>query len=232
MIWRSRPRVEAVEITPKITSKNGKNPLSEGRFICCHGGDKGSPLQWAEWLFRTQVLSNPVVLEMLEAEAKARNGDVVMMLPLPMPDHTLLYDGKSHEVNDLRIHVRYLSGSNSVQWSSFKMSENNGTDKTIDQMETILGATRMRVVLPDGPKSPKIVMRFDATEPLMQQRPDQTIPFSTVPTSLRPEDMPPAKIWGRPVNKNVSKSRSRPKRVGRNQPCPCGSGKKYKYCCL
>ena len=25
--------------------------------------------------------------------------------------------------------------------------------------------------------------------------------------------------------------RSRPK-VGRNEPCPCGSGKKYKKCCL
>lgn len=21
-------------------------------------------------------------------------------------------------------------------------------------------------------------------------------------------------------------------KVGRNEPCPCGSGKKYKYCCL
>ncbi|MDD4985294.1 MAG: SEC-C metal-binding domain-containing protein [Dehalococcoidales bacterium] len=21
------------------------------------------------------------------------------------------------------------------------------------------------------------------------------------------------------------------KRVGRNEPCPCGSGKKYKHCC-
>lgn len=24
----------------------------------------------------------------------------------------------------------------------------------------------------------------------------------------------------------------RPKKIGRNQPCPCGSGLKYKYCCL
>jgi hypothetical protein len=22
------------------------------------------------------------------------------------------------------------------------------------------------------------------------------------------------------------------KKIGRNQPCPCGSGLKYKYCCL
>ena len=24
----------------------------------------------------------------------------------------------------------------------------------------------------------------------------------------------------------------RPKKIGRNDPCPCGSGKKYKYCCM
>jgi preprotein translocase subunit SecA len=26
--------------------------------------------------------------------------------------------------------------------------------------------------------------------------------------------------------------RNRGKRVGRNEPCPCGSGKKYKVCCM
>ena len=24
----------------------------------------------------------------------------------------------------------------------------------------------------------------------------------------------------------------RPPRIGRNEPCPCGSGKKFKHCCL
>ncbi|MBU3912866.1 MAG: SEC-C domain-containing protein [Nanoarchaeota archaeon] len=23
-----------------------------------------------------------------------------------------------------------------------------------------------------------------------------------------------------------------PRKIGRNEPCPCGSGKKYKKCCL
>ena len=34
-----------------------------------------------------------------------------------------------------------------------------------------------------------------------------------------------AKQGGAPTNKN------QPGAVGRNQPCPCGSGKKYKHCC-
>jgi hypothetical protein len=34
-------------------------------------------------------------------------------------------------------------------------------------------------------------------------------------------------------NKSLSKTKSIPpsRRVGRNDPCPCGSGKKYKKCC-
>ena len=34
-----------------------------------------------------------------------------------------------------------------------------------------------------------------------------------------------AKKGGAPVNKST------PGAPGRNQPCPCGSGKKYKHCC-
>jgi preprotein translocase subunit SecA len=30
----------------------------------------------------------------------------------------------------------------------------------------------------------------------------------------------------------VEPIRNRSERVGRNDPCPCGSGKKYKNCCL
>ncbi|MGB2727569.1 MAG: SEC-C metal-binding domain-containing protein [Halobacteriota archaeon] len=29
-----------------------------------------------------------------------------------------------------------------------------------------------------------------------------------------------------------TKGKSKEKEIGRNDPCPCGSGKKYKKCCL
>ena len=43
--------------------------------------------------------------------------------------------------------------------------------------------------------------------------------------SLQGEDNGQAKRSGAPVNKGT------PGAAGRNQPCPCGSGKKYKHCC-
>ena len=37
----------------------------------------------------------------------------------------------------------------------------------------------------------------------------------------------PIPIWT-PAQKSTEKKR----KIGRNEPCPCGSGKKYKKCCL
>jgi uncharacterized protein YecA (UPF0149 family) len=34
------------------------------------------------------------------------------------------------------------------------------------------------------------------------------------------------------ANKNPQKQEMNKKKIGRNDPCPCGSGKKYKKCCL
>jgi len=50
------------------------------------------------------------------------------------------------------------------------------------------------------------------------------------------EPAPPPPVWRKPPIKlpsmpsRTSPSPAKPK-VGRNDPCPCGSGKKYKYCC-
>ena len=33
-------------------------------------------------------------------------------------------------------------------------------------------------------------------------------------------------------DRRIDPIRNRGKRVGRNEPCPCGSGKKYKACCM
>jgi len=46
------------------------------------------------------------------------------------------------------------------------------------------------------------------------------------------EPSPMAKAASRPANASqMQVSRTSGKKVGRNDPCPCGSGKKYKHCC-
>jgi uncharacterized protein YecA (UPF0149 family) len=41
------------------------------------------------------------------------------------------------------------------------------------------------------------------------------------------------RTFGELMNRNInSKSKVLEPKVGRNNPCPCGSGKKHKKCCL
>ena len=46
----------------------------------------------------------------------------------------------------------------------------------------------------------------------------------------KPES-PMAKAVARSGNGSKQKAVIGGKKIGRNAPCPCGSGKKYKYCC-
>jgi len=48
-------------------------------------------------------------------------------------------------------------------------------------------------------------------------------------TAQAPSPMAQAAGRSRPVSKQKAKVGGR--KIGRNEPCPCGSGKKYKHCC-
>ncbi|MFC1571791.1 SEC-C metal-binding domain-containing protein, partial [Candidatus Margulisiibacteriota bacterium] len=43
---------------------------------------------------------------------------------------------------------------------------------------------------------------------------------------------PKSVTYGAPQKQSSKQSTVKSVRVGRNDPCPCGSGKKYKKCCL
>ena len=40
------------------------------------------------------------------------------------------------------------------------------------------------------------------------------------------------KVLGAPLQKSTAPASNPHRRIGRNDPCPCGSGKKFKKCCL
>ena len=47
-----------------------------------------------------------------------------------------------------------------------------------------------------------------------------------------PDDRAARKRGLVPVNRDLSRNERRTMRIGRNSPCGCGSGKKFKKCCL
>ena len=252
MTWHMPPHIDRVFLVPEMPNVDAQNVLREGRFLCkCHGNDKGSPLQWAEWFLRTQVLPNTDLLQTFEKAAKERNGEIVVSIPWAMTAYELLFQGQRFTIQELKVDIHYISGKSSVKWSSYKVETKNEPCCTVDQLESVLAGKRMRVVFPNGPTSKTIVMRFDKVPSgVLDQVSDDTsatFQFKTLPTALRPLDMPPAvqrakqdsypKAGAQQKNSTLQTrqqqqilSRSKVK-IGRNSLCPCGSGKKSKHCC-
>ena len=118
--------------------------------------------------------------------------------------------------------------------------EINDTDKFIDYLETLFGTrtTAFQMVLL---MNISIVMREHEVDPddLVTLRANfmMLTSFVAVLNSLRKEELDHIQnnrsFVPRSMQEEIkSDRRSNPFKVGRNDPCPCGSGKKYKKCCL
>ena len=75
----------------------------------------------------------------------------------------------------------------------------------------------------------------------MEQLDESFVGSTWVETAAIKEDAAPASeierqqqaaIAGTEADKKLEPIRNREPKVGRNDPCPCGSGKKYKNCCM
>jgi len=62
-----------------------------------------------------------------------------------------------------------------------------------------------------------------------QQQPEEAIPAG-VPAGV-PTGAPPMQPGMQQEARRIETYRRKEQKVGRNDPCPCGSGKKYKKCC-
>jgi hypothetical protein len=251
--FRVQPLIYDVSLSPPVVKVANSDPL-EGRLICnCCGADKGSPLQWAEWYLRTQVLPNRDLLLYFDEQAqKQPNGQILVSVPWPTKNYTLLYQGQRHPVDNLKVDVVYACASSPLTCSTYRITSDKQPPQTVDHQEAIVGQQRIQLLMPDGLRSKQISFRMDAVvDPPCQT----TAPaggnfqstFNALPATFSPKDLPPARlakymmISPNGAKRPKSKKRRGPNwvdakkvgkvRAGANDLCPCGSGKKYKKCC-
>ena len=92
------------------------------------------------------------------------------------------------------------------------------------RLDLIVAATVMEVELPE-----KEQWRVDV-EKGREER-EKKIRFYAEPGEE--EDEPPPKKKASPLSPSKNEELLPPKKkIGRNAPCPCGSGKKFKRCCM
>lgn len=245
LFFRNGPYITHVELSPPVPDRGNQTAVHNGRFICtCHGDDKGSPLQWAEWMLRTQVLGNSCLLERIQSEAKLRGGVCGISIPLPLVNRALRLQGYDTPVQELRVHFQVVHAENEIEWTSYKYEGKDGSEKTIDQFESSVAGSKIKVVFPDGPTSSKLALRIDKDHNVSQSIPSvpaSTVCVDTVKAPFCPKHYPSAKIVtfgnGKKGKSTARSQKNTPnttqkKGVDRNAPCPCGSGKKYKVCCI
>jgi hypothetical protein len=229
---RIPPHIDRIELVPNVRKKGKRDPLVDGRFICnCHGKDKGSPQQWADWFQVTQVTPSQQLKEFMEQEAKRQNGEYRGKVSWPINNHTLLFEGRKYAATELVIHLHCVNATGNVNWSShdYKSCIPISNGKTVDQMEGVAGGKRIRTLFPSGPTSERVILRVDSA-PVDNASPPSGSPSSFTFDSTQAPVCPGAwsKIRPIPAPRPVSPNGH----IGRNDPCPCGSGKKFKYCCL
>ena len=75
---------------------------------------------------------------------------------------------------------------------------------------------------------------FDLFDEMMQKIDGDTSIFllkAEIRQNLEAKEISNGKKMTNEDKSTVKKSPKKTKKVGRNEPCPCGSGKKYKNCC-
>ena len=80
-------------------------------------------------------------------------------------------------------------------------------------------------------QDPVLVYRQEGYEMFEQMNQKIQEDVVKILTHAKIEKAPVIRVQKRELNTNQTKPAQSQKKVGRNDPCPCGSGKKYKDCC-
>jgi preprotein translocase subunit SecA len=104
----------------------------------------------------------------------------------------------------------------------------------IDAMDQLRQGVALRAMGNEDPVRAYQNEGFDMFQELIAMIQEDTVKFLyRVRTQEKMERQKVAKETGTNLNGNGTKSKTvvKGKKIGRNDPCPCGSGKKYKKCC-
>jgi len=95
----------------------------------------------------------------------------------------------------------------------------------LENMEYLRDSVRLRAY---GQRDPLVEYKTEGHRMFKKLLEDMEIAIANMIFQAHLKEESPEKKQRRPLSQQVSQNR---KKVGRNDPCPCGSGKKYKKCC-
>ena len=162
------PHVCAVSFTPEIDGVDQRTLLDQSRVKCtCCGKDHGTVRQWSSNIAIAKFLNRNSEAQKLLAEglAKSPTGNVHLIADWPVPSKIrLTVNDVEHAPQKVKIDVHAVAANGKMEHKQLEMRRPDGTSTIIDSFEGTVGGKRLRMIMPDGLASKKIVLRVDSAE--------------------------------------------------------------------
>ena len=78
--------------------------------------------------------------------------------------YKIVYQGSEYPIEQMHVRVHFVAGSGALKCTGLKLSSMDGGSKLMHHFEGVAGGKKLTLLLPDGPKSPRAVLKIDSAE--------------------------------------------------------------------
>lgn len=169
------PHVCGVLFTPEIKGIDHRTLLDKSNVKCaCCDKDHGTVRQWTSKIAITNFLNRNGEAQKLLADGlcKSPTGNAHLITDWPVPSNIrVAVEGVEHAPQSMKIDIHAVTANGKMEHKQFEMRRSDGTASIVDSFEGIVGGKRLRMIMPDGLSSKRIVLRVDSAKPTKPNKP-------------------------------------------------------------
>lgn len=160
-----RPHICGIELEPTIADVPLQQLRTDGRIVCkCCGKDHGTIREFAHRkMFEQFFPKNPQAVKMMEDGLRASpEGQLMLNTSWPLNHHVVRFGDEEYDVSSIRIGVHAISATAQLDCKQYELESSSGLKKVISHLEASVGGKKIRIVMPEGTKSEKVVLNIDS----------------------------------------------------------------------
>lgn len=159
------PHVCTVEFAPRIEGIDARQMLDSAIIKCsCCGRNHGTVRQWAHEVALSKFLNrNEEAQKLLLGGLKqSPDGNAHLIASWPFPGKLRVHVADAeYSPESVKIDIHAVAAKGTMEHKQYELSRPDGTTSVVDSFEGVVGGKRLRMVMPDGLSSKKVVLRID-----------------------------------------------------------------------
>ena len=160
------PHICQIRFDPAVEVDSPKQLWHEAKMICSHGHNHGSPMQVAvHMVFHKWFPENLDFVRDVERQVReSSHGQGFVDATYERKGCKIVYQGSEYSIEQMHVRVHFVSGTGELKCTGLKLSSMDGESKLMHHFEGVAGGKKLTLLLPDGPKSPRAVLKIDSAE--------------------------------------------------------------------